>query len=368
MDVTVERDPLFRALSRLQGVVDKRHTMAILTNAVLTAEAGHLSIVGTDLEVSLEQRVPATVRAGGTAAVSARALFEIVRESAEDEVQLNSDDHALVVVYGSSRFRLMGVDPGEHPGMPEPGGEALAEIEIDAGDLAEMIRKTLFSVSTDDTRTNLTGVYLDRGSEDGQIRFVATDGHRLAMIDRPASGAAPAGGAILPRKGLAELGKLLADAVGNVRIVTSSSEAVATVGDARLSMRLVEGSFPDYQKVIPEKGGVRIEAERDALLGSLRRVSIVSSERIRGVRLRLREGTLEVSASNPDLGEASEEITVESEGGEIEVGFNARYLLDVLAVFPESSKVTVELGDELGPGLVRGEDPGYRYVVMPMRI
>ncbi|RMF19962.1 MAG: DNA polymerase III subunit beta [Deltaproteobacteria bacterium] len=368
MDVTVEREVLYRALGRVQSVVDKRHSMSILTNALIYAEGNQLSIVGSDLEVSLEQHIAAAVKNTGRCAVSARPLFEIVREAPEGEIHLETtDNHWLSVSYGNSKFRLMGVDPSEYPGMPK-ADDASDTISIDGGELADMIRKTLFSVSTDDTRSNLTGVYLDRGAGEGTIRFVATDGHRLAMIDRAAEGCPPETGAILPRKGLGELGKLLAEVTGKVTLRAGASEAVVEVDDAVLSMRLVEGRFPDYQKVVPEKAGSVLSASRDSLLQTLRRVSILSSERARGVRFAVCGGTLSISANNPDLGEASEQLEVDYSGDDIEVGFNSRYLLDVLGVLPEESTVRIELGDEFSPGVVRGDDEGYRYVVMPMRI
>ncbi len=368
MDVTVEREVLYRTLSRVQSVVDKRHSMTILTNALLQAEGNRLSIVGSDLEVSLEQHIDATVADAGRCAAAARPLFEIVREAPEGNIHLaTTENQWLAVSYGTSRFRLMGVDPDEYPGMPK-AKDSSGSMEIDGGELADMIRKTLFAVSTDDTRSNLTGVYIDRGAQEGTIRFVATDGHRLAMIDRPAKGAPPESGAILPRKGLGELGKLLADVTGSVTLRAGASEAVVELEDAVLSMRLVEGRFPDYQKVVPEKAGSMVTAPRDSLLQTLRRVSILSSERARGVRFAVREGTLSISANNPDLGEATEELEVDYSGEDLEVGFNSRYLLDVLAVLPEQSQVRIEITDEFSPGVVQGDDAGYRYVVMPMRI
>ena len=234
--------------------------------------------------------------------------------------------------------------------------------------MADMIRKTLFAVSSDDTRSNLAGVYLDRGSEAGTVRFVATDGHRLAVVDRKADGQLPEEGVILPRKGLNEVGKLLGEQSGQVTLKVVGNEAVVELTDAVLSMRQVEGSFPDYEKVVPENTTKNVRAGRDALLQTVRRVSILSSERARGVRFRLQSGSLEISANNPDLGEAREDLEVDYEGDALDVGFNARYLLDVLGVLPEGSTVTIGLGDELSPGVLQGDDKGYQYVVMPMRI
>lgn len=371
MNVTVEREAFVRMLARAQGVVDKRHALAMLTNVLIEADDGRLSMVATDLEVSLRQTQAAKITKAGRAATSARTLFEIVRESPTDEITIKTlENQWLEVLYGKSRFKLMGVDPEEHPGMPQSAGNGSkgGSLELASADLAEMVRKTVFAVSSDDSRSNLSGVYLTKGGKKGILRMVATDGHRLALIDRPAAGSGLPEGSILPRKGLTELGKLLGESAEKIKLSVAGSECIAQLGDSTLSMRLVEGKFPDYQKVIPDESSRVVRTERDALLQTLRRVSIMSSERARSVRLALDKDRLEISASNPDMGEASEELAVEYRGEKLEVGFNAKYLLDVLAVLPEGSEVELGLTDELSPGVIRGGDSGYTYVVMPLRI
>jgi DNA polymerase-3 subunit beta len=371
MNVTIEREAILRILGRTQGVVDKRHSMAVLTNALVEVQDKQISIVATDLEVSLKQTAPARVGEPGKAAASARTLFEIVRESSADEISLRSlDNQWIEISYGKSNFKLMGIDPDEYPGMPQvaTNGAKATRFEVDAGDLLEMVRKTVFAVSGDDTRSNLAGVYLTRAKKKGQLRMVATDGHRLAVIDRVVGGTVPEEGAILPRRGLAEIGKMLGEEMGKVSVNLSGNEAMVTLGDSVLSMRLVEGTFPDYQKVIPSETPNRLKGSRDELLHTLRRVSILSSERARGVRFKLSGNTLELSANNPDMGEATEELAVEYSGADMEIGFNAKYLIDVLGVLPEGSSVEIGFGDELSPGVLQGDDPTYRYVVMPMRI
>lgn len=371
MNVTIDREAFVRILGRVQGVVDKRHALAMLTNVLIEADDGVLRVVATDLEVSLQQTSPARITKAGRAATSARTLFEIVRESSTEEITLKSlENQWIEVVYGKSRFKLMGVDPQDHPGMPQiaTNGAKAGSVEIAAGDLAEMVRKTVFAVSSDDTRSNLSGVFLTKGSKKGTLRMVATDGHRLALIDRAASGAGLPEGSILPRKGLAELGKLLGESTDKIRVSVAGSECVVAVGDSVLSMRLVEGKFPDYQKVIPDEPSRVVRIERDGLLQTLRRVSIMSSERARSVRLALDRERLDITASNPDMGEASEELPVDYRGERLEVGFNAKYLIDVLTVLPEGSDVELGLTDELSPGVLRGADSGYTYVVMPLRI
>ncbi len=370
MNITVGSEDFLRILGRTQGVVDRRHSMAILTNLVIEAGASEITVVATDLEVSLRQTLAAKVTEPGTVALSARKLFEIVRESTSPEVTVRSlDSHWVGVSYGRSNFRLMGIDASEHPGMPSSGaGEPSSSFELETQELSEIIEKTLFAVSHDDTRSNLAGVHLDAGSKKGTIRLVATDGHRLAVVDRKAKGSSPKEGVILPRKGLAEVLKVLPEVTGTVSVSLAGNEAIIQLPGCTLSMRLVEGTFPDYKQVVPKESSNVLHVDRDAFLQTVRRVSLLSSEKARGIRLGLSPGRLEISANNPDLGEASEDLEVEYSGPDLEIGFNARYILDVLQVFPEGSRVELGLGDNLSPGVIKGADPGYSYVVMPMRI
>jgi DNA polymerase-3 subunit beta len=370
MNITVGNEDFLKILGRTQGVVDRRHSMAILTNLVINAGAGEIAVVATDLEVSLRQTIAAKVTEPGSVALSARKLFEIVRESTSPEITVRSlDGHGVGVSYGRSNFRLLGIDASEHPGMPSAsGGDAGAAFELEAEELAEIIEKTLFAVSHDDTRSNLAGVHLDAGAKKGFIRLVATDGHRLAVVDRKAKGASPKEGVILPRKGLSEVLKVLPEVTGTITVRLVGNEAIVELPGCVLSMRLVEGTFPDYKQVVPKESSKVLHVDRDAFLQTVRRVSLLSSEKARGIRLGLSPGRLEISANNPDLGEASEDLEVEYAGGDLEIGFNARYILDVLQVFPEGSQVEVGLGDQLSPGVIKGADAGYSYVVMPMRI
>jgi DNA polymerase-3 subunit beta len=336
---------------------------------VIEAGGSEISVVATDLEVSLRQTLAAKVTEPGKVALSARKLFEIVRESTSPEVTVRSlDSHWVGVSYGRSNFRLMGIDASEHPGMPSAQGIEASSFELEAEELAEIIEKTLFAVSHDDTRSNLAGVHLDTGSKKGTIRLVATDGHRLAVVDRKAKGTSPKEGVILPRKGLSEVLKVLPEVTGTVKVALAGNEAIIDLPGCTLSMRLVEGTFPDYKQVVPKESPNVVHVDRDAFLQTVRRVSLLSSEKARGIRLGLSPARLEISANNPDLGEASEDLEVEYSGPDLEIGFNARYILDVLQVLPEGSRVELGLGDQLSPGVIKGADPGYSYVVMPMRI
>lgn len=374
MEITLERESFLTVLSRCQGVVDRRHSMAVLTNVVLQTDSDSVIVLASDLEIGLRQSCPARVKKAGVVAVSARKLFEIVREAPEgSDLKLKVLKNSWVeVAYGRSDFKLMGIDPSDHPGVTDsPGnGSDTTVLSFKANDLLDMIQKTIFAVSTDDTRSNLAGIYLESASGGGLLRMVATDGHRLAMIEKKSGSGEIPTGVILPRKGLHETARILADLdpEAGVKLSITGNEAFLEAGSAIMSMRLVEGNFPDYNQVVPKKVPHLMVAERDSLLQTVRRVSLLSSERARGIKLNVQEDSLEVSANNPDLGEASEDVKVKYGGDEIEIGFNSRYLLDVLNVLPDNENVEISLKDQLSPGVVRGIDKDYCYVVMPMRI
>jgi DNA polymerase III subunit beta len=267
----------------------------------------------------------------------------------------------------------MSLDPRSFPAMPSagerPGDAARAQLNIGANVLTTMIDKTIFAVSPDETRYNLSGVYIESPSAD-LVRMAATDGHRLSMIDRAAPGFSMQGGAILPRKGLNELRRLLDGGVeGNVTLSVEAQLAWLLQGSTEISMRRVEGEFPDYRGVIPKDSKYQVRVDRDVLLAAIKRAAIFSSERFHGIRLALASSSLTVSSTSPELGEASETVDVEFTGEEFSVGFNAAYLLQAVAAVPAQSEVSIGLTDEVSPGvLTTPADSAYLYVVMPMRL
>jgi len=371
MELSVEREELVRGLHLVQGVVERRTTLPILANVLLEPGPDGLALTATDMEVGLRNVVPARVKKKGSVTVNARKLYEIIREMNAQEVTLREAQPGWVEVLGGrSRFKVVSLDAKDFPVLPL-GAEASHGIALNIASrtLREMVDKTLFAVSTDETRFNLSGVFMCT-AEDGALRMVATDGHRLAMVDRRIPGAKLERGVIMPRKGLVEARKLL-DASPDAEVaLTVSTKAVGmTLAAVSFFMRLVEGEFPDYRQVVPGASRVRARANRDDLLAAIRRVSLLASERSGGVRLQLKKGGLEISASNPDQGEASEDIEVSYEGDALGVGFNARYLVDVLNAHVEGDVMELGLTDEVGPGVLRGsQDPDYTYVVMPMRL
>lgn len=371
MEVNLRREDLVRGLHLVQGVVERRNTLPILANVLVEPCEGGIAITGTDMEVGLRGQVPAVVKRKGSVTLNARKLYEIAREVTAEEIILKSTQAGWVdLLAGRSKFKIVSLDPKDFPQLPL-GGDAPqgVAIRIGVGILREMIDKTIFAVSMDETRFNLSGVFVV-GDEKGVLRMVATDGHRLAMVERTLSSVKLERGVIMPRKGLAEARKLLDEAQeGELTLIVSPKDVRITMPNVSFFMRLVEGEFPDYRQVIPGSTRVSVRANRDDLLASLRRTSLLASERSRGVKLHLERGRLELSASNPDQGEASEDIEVAYTGDPLSIGFNARYLLDVLGVHAEGDVIELALTDEVGPGVIRGsQDPEYTYVVMPMRL
>jgi DNA polymerase-3 subunit beta len=372
MDLRVAKSEFIQGLYLTQGVVEKRNTLPILANVLIESTGNEIVLTATDLEVGIRKTCSGKIARPGAITLNARKLYEIVRELPTDQLTLRTGEGGWVEVSGGkSRYRMVSMDPKEFPSIPastpvaKKGGVAMT---LNAGVLAEMIEKTLFAVSTDETRLSLGGVFLE-SIDKNQVRMVATDGHRLSFVEREIPGVDLKPGVILPRKGLVEAKRLLEDTEGDVTFSVAGNLARVERAGVELFMRLIEGEFPDYRQVIPKESKRRVRVDREILFGALRRVSILSSERSRGVKLRLQPGMLEVLTTNPDIGEAMEEIEVDYAGDEFSIGFNARYLLDVLQLAGVTGTVDLGLTDEVSPGILRlQDDEGYSYVVMPMRL
>jgi DNA polymerase-3 subunit beta len=370
MEFTIERDELLQGLYLTQGIVERRTTIPILANVLMDSVENGVTIAATDQEIGVRRRCDAKVKKKGSLTTGARKLYEIVRECPDGDIVIRTlDNNWIEISSGKSRFRIVGLDPKEFPAMPSPAQDRESQtITVRSEVLREMIARTLFAVSTDETRLNLSGVLLE-APEEGKLRIVATDGHRLSMITRVALEGGTAAGVIVPRKGVVEVSKVIEVGDEAVTIALQGGVAHASYGRVDLSMRLVEGEFPDYKQVVPQKSERRMLVGVEPLLSALRRVSVVSSERTRGVKLQLDGTRLDISSMNPDVGEATEELSVEYEGSPLSIGFNAKYLMDLLTVLPDSAQVEVGFNDEVSPGVLRCEaDPDYLYVVMPMRL
>src|SRR5579863_5800347 len=328
MGLAIERAALLSALGLVQGIVERRTTVPILGHVLIEPGANSLSLSATDLEVGIRTQVASSGKEKNLT-LNARKLFEIVRETEAAEVSLSSLDNDWVELKcGRAKFKMMGLDPRSFPAMPaqsvaKDGGAkkgVKAELNIAGAMLSAMIDKTIFAVSPDEARYNLSGVYMESPSA-GAVRMVATDGHRLAMIEREVKGFKMDGGAIIPRKGVAELRKILDQSGdGEVSLAIDGQLAYLKRDKTEVSMRLVEGEFPDYRGVIPKSSKYKITVKRDLLFAAIKRAAIFSSERYHGVKFALSAGTLTVSSTSPETGEASETLDVEFKGEEFAIG------------------------------------------------
>lgn len=368
MEIKAKRGDLLATLYWTQNIVERRNTIPILANVLIAAQKKVIQITATDLEVGVRGDVEGEVIKEGTVTVNAKKLYEIIREVPNEQVQLKRLENEWVEIRsGKSVFKIVGMDAREFPQFPQFDSKELSSTP--SSTLRGMIERTIFSVSTDETRYSLNGVFVEQG--DGErVRMVATDGHRLAFDERELGSLGLTKGVILPRKGLTELKKVLESGDdGAIAIGFRENMVLVTKNNVELFMRLIDGDFPDYTKVIPQGNPNVAKIEHDELLQALRRVSILSSERYKGIKMEFSAGKISLSANNPDLGEAIEEIDAEYKGKPISIGFNARYLLDVLGVLNGEGEINIELKDELSPSIVRKVgDEGYLYVLMPMRL
>ncbi len=368
MEIKAKRGDLLATLYWTQSIVERRNTMPILANVLIESQKNEIRVTATDLEVGVRGTIEAQVGKEGTVTVNAKKLYEIIREIPNEEINLKRLENQWVeITSGRSVFKVVGMDAREFPQFPLVDSKTMSTTS--AVTLKGMIERTIFAVSTDETRYSLNGVFVEQG-EGGKVKMVATDGHRLAFEEQVLGPLGLSKGVILPRKGLAELKKLLdSSAEGVISISLQENMALLTRGHVELFMRLVDGDFPDYTKVIPKGNPNIVKVEHEDLLQALRRVSILSSERYKGIKMEFSSAKVSISANNPDLGEAVEEIDAEYEGRPIAIGFNARYLLDVLTVLGGEGSINVELKDELSPSVIRKfGNEGYLYVLMPMRL
>lgn len=371
MKIEIPKSELLNLISKTQNIVEKRNTMPVLINILLEAKGSTLKVFATNLEVSLTAEATAKVLTPGKAAVSAKNLFEIIKELPEGDVQLTKTENNWVkVTQGKSVFNLVGISPEEYPVFPTPTTSEFMDIETSV--FLDMIAKTIYSVSTDETRYHLNGVYFERilGKAGSDYLMVATDGHRLSLVNRlkTAQGSSGTEGVIIPRKGLAEIYKLLESAGESFKMAIEGSQLVVVIDSTVLMVRLIEGKYPNYRQLIPQNLGQTVRLRKEALLSSLKRVSLLSNQKSKGVTLNFNDGKLEITSNNPELGDAKEEMAVAFTGKAIKIGFNAKYIMDVLSAIKED-EIDLDLKDQLSPGVLRpNADKNYTCVIMPMRI
>jgi len=377
MKLTIERAALLKALGHVQSVVERRNTIPILSNVLLSAAKGALAFSATDLDMEIADETPAQVDAPGQITAPAHTLFEIVRklpEGAEVQLSFAGDDPRLQVQAGRSRFNLPVLPAGDFPVMPSEG--LSGRVAIDTGDMIRLIDKTRFAISTEETRYYLNGLYLHGVVEEGaaKLRAVATDGRRLALAEMPApEGFAGAPGVIIPRKTINEARRLLDDAGETIELQISPQKVRFFFGHAALTSKVIDGAFPPYERVIPRENRRVLRLDNALFAQAVDRVATISTEQSRAVKLSVESGRMTLTVRNMDAGQALEELEVEYEGEPFEIGFNARYILDVTAQIGGETaefRFAEQAGGAtvLDPTLVLDPtDADVQYVLMPLR-
>jgi len=366
MDITLSRASLLHAVQRCQSIVEKRHTVPILANVLLQADQQTLEVTATDLEVGMRSQASASVKQPGAVTVSARKLFDIIKElDPEQDVNLATGEHFLAIRSGRSRFRLSTLDAADYPHLSLEDDSAA--IRVPAEQLSEMIAATSFAMSSDETRKYLTGTLFEVDA--GQmLRLVTTDGHRLALSETRLPEAASPRQCIVPRKAVMEIRKLCDEAEGDVALHLGERQIRLETGSNVLTSKLIDARFPVYQDVIPTDNPYHAAVARAEFDQVLRRSMIVANEFTHDIRLAFSNQGMDVSAHNTEQEESEEHLAAEYQGQDLVIGFNGRYLRDALGAM-RSASVRLDLRDELSPVLLYAEDqPGARYVIMPMRI
>src|SRR5262245_14687985 len=372
MRVVLERSNLLRSLNHVHRVVERRNTIPILSNVLLSAKGASLEMKATDLDLEVTEAAAANVEQGGSTTVPAHLLYDIVRklpDGAEVMLKMDEDGNAMSVISGRSSFRLQCLPQSDFPELT--AGSFSHIFRVESATMKGLIDKTQFAISTEETRYYLNGIYLHTHDANGKLklRSVATDGHRLARaeIEAPA-GSEGMPGIIIPRKTVSELQKLVDDPDVAVTVELSDTKIRFTIGSVVLTSKLIDGTFPDYQRVIPTGNDKELVIDKKDFEAAVDRVSTVSSERGRAVKLSLSGGKLILSVTNPDSGSATEEIEVEYDADPIDIGFNSRYLLDIAAQL-DGEVAVLKLADPGSPTLIQDKDAkGALYVLMPMRV
>src|SRR5918997_842180 len=372
MKVTVERAALLRSLGHVHRVVERRNTIPILSNVLLRGDGEGLRLKATDLDIEVTETSPADASERGATTVPAHVIYDIVRklpEGGQISLEIAGDAGQMQIRSGRSRFMLQALPESDFPDLA--AGDLPHRFTLPAADLKRLIEKTQFAISTEETRYYLNGIYLHTLEAGGStvMRAVATDGHRLARVEIPAPrGSEGMPGVIIPRKAVAEIVKLVEDGSESITIELSSAKVRMTFDGVVLTSKLIDGSFPDYQRVIPAGNDKLLVVERADFAKAVDRVSTISSERGRAVKLAIGEGRLMLSVNNPDSGSATEEIEVDYDAAPLDIGFNARYLLDITAQL-DGDTALFKLADPGSPTIVQDrEGPTALYVLMPMRV
>jgi DNA polymerase-3 subunit beta len=370
MELVVRKNDLLRELQLFQGIVERKNTIPILANVLMEAKGDQVSFLATDLEVGLRSKCAATVTKAGSLTLPAKKFFEIVKSLPETDIRIAEDKGGVKIAADRFDSRLQTLPREDFPTLPESGGTPTATLDRTA--VKEMVAKTQFAITGEDTRYFLNGalfVLKDEG-----MSLVATDGHRLALVSVARNGGKSTSDdeskAILPKKTLGELGRLLGEGDSDIGYERGENHLFFQVGERMLISRMIDGQFPAYERVIPKGNDKHIEFERDRLTNAVKRVALLSNERSRAVKIQIEKGKVDVTSSSPDLGEAKETLPVEYSGSSMQICFNAQYVLDFLAAVA-TDVVSLELKDEVSQAVMKpvgAEGYDYTYVIMPMRV
>lgn len=374
MKIKIARDELLTGLQRVQGIVEKRNTMPVLSNILLETKQDGIELVATDLEIGVRGHYKADVQQAGSVSLSARKLYELLKEVAAGEITITTQENNWVQIQaGRSQFKIVGIAASEFPALPTIEREG--RVAIPGSGLASLIRKTLFAVGDNDARYILNGLLITLHSSDKKVtmKLVGTDGHRLAVAESAVTQSAGTDlpneiKAIIPRKAAQEIRRLLEEEEGEPLLGFTKNLVTFQKSGLFLTSRVMEGTYPNYQQVIPKESAKKVAIERTALESALRRVAVLSKDKTNAVKVILQNGSITLHTSSPDVGEATEDLPAQYRGESLTTGFNARYLLDALAVM-DGDTVHLEISSPLSPCVLKSDgDPGFLCVVMPMKI
>ncbi|BBE33195.1 DNA polymerase III subunit beta [Sphingosinicella microcystinivorans] len=366
MKATVERATLLKCLGHVQSVVERRNTIPILSNVLIEVENGGLKLMATDLDLQVVDSIAAQVETAGATTVSAHTLFDIVRKLPEgSQVEIAVSGDKMSIAAGRARFNLATLPRDDFPMIAE--SDLPTKFQLPAETLKQIIDKTRFAISTEETRYYLNGIFMH--VVEGKLYAVATDGHRLARValDAPA-GSDGMPDIIVPRKCVAEVRKLLDEVTGEIEVSLSSTKIRFRAGTAVLTSKLIDGTFPDYSRVIPTKNDRLLKVDTKSLAEGVDRVAAIATEKTRAVKMSIDRDRIVLSVTSPETGTAAEEVPADYASESLDVGFNARYLLDILSEI-ETDEIEIHLADAAAPTLIReGQSSPALYVLMPMRV
>jgi DNA polymerase-3 subunit beta len=370
MELVARKNDLLRELQLFQGIVERKNTIPILANVLMEAKGDEVRFLATDLEVGLRSKCAATVTKAGALTIPAKKFYEIIKSLPETDIRIAEDKGGVKVAADRFDSRMQTLPREDFPTLPEASTSPTATLA--SASLKEMVSKTQFAITGEDTRYFLNGALFVLKPD--SMSLIATDGHRLALVSVPRNGKAKKDAdevkAILPKKTLGELGRLLAEGSEDISYERGENHLFFGVGPRLLISRMIDGQFPAYERVIPKGNDKHIEFERDRLTNAVKRVALLSNERSRAVKFQLEKGKVDVTSSSPDLGEARETLPVEYTGGAMQICFNAQYVLDFMSAVT-TDVVALELKDEVSQAVLKpvgAEGYDYTYVIMPMRV